>query len=80
MKNRFLLCLLLCAAMFYIALPRLDPSASGLEGIFAISWIVFALIVAAGNLSALLFSGPKQKKLVLENTVPTKEAKRIRAR
>lgn len=59
MNNRFLLCSLLCVAMLYFALPKLSPGAPGIEGAFAIAWLVFALIVLAGNLSALLFSPKK---------------------
>lgn len=55
-KNRFLLCLLVCGLLLYYAAPRLDVFSGGLAGIFAISWLVFALIVIAGNLTALLYS------------------------
>ncbi|MBS4176047.1 hypothetical protein [Lederbergia citrea] len=76
MNNRFLLCLLLCAAMLYFAVPKLSPLASGPKGIFAISWLVFAFIVAAGNLSALLYS-PKKNRNIKRTTHDTK---RMRAR
>lgn len=79
MKNRYLLCLLLCAALLYFAVPRLTISASGLEGMFAISWLVFAFIVIAGNLSALLFL-PKRKDPVGKKHVSSSEVKRLRAR
>ena len=61
-KNRYLLCLLLCGFMLYFAVPRLSIQAEGLEGIFAISWLAFALIVIAGNLTALLYSPKKAVK------------------
>jgi len=79
MKNRYLLCLLLCATLLYIAVPRLTVNASGLEGIFAITWLVFAFIVVAGNLSALLFS-PKRRKPLAEKHVSNSEIKRLRGR
>jgi hypothetical protein len=59
-KNRYLLCLLLCGLMLYFAVPRLSIFAAGAEGIFAIVWLSFALVVIAGNLTALLYS-PKKR-------------------
>ncbi|PAE41871.1 hypothetical protein [Bacillus sp. 7884-1] len=61
-KNRYLLCLLLCGFMLYFAVPRLSVFAKGLEGVFAISWLAFALIVLAGNLTAMLYSPKKGAK------------------
>jgi hypothetical protein len=61
-KNRYLLCLLLCGFMLYFAVPRLSVFAEGLEGVFALSWIAFALIVMAGNLTAMLYSPKKAAK------------------
>ncbi|MEH7254811.1 hypothetical protein V7111_22130 [Neobacillus niacini] len=61
-NNRYLLCLLLCGFMLYFAVPRLTVFAEGLEGIFTISWLAFALIVIAGNLTALLYSPKKSVK------------------
>ncbi|MGG3471070.1 hypothetical protein ABES02_26825 [Neobacillus pocheonensis] len=58
-KNRYLLCLLLCAFMLYFAIPRLSLHANGAEGIFALSWLAFALIVIAGNLTGLLYTPKK---------------------
>lgn len=45
--------------MLYFAVPRLSIQAEGLEGIFAMSWLAFALIVIAGNLTAMLYSPKK---------------------
>jgi hypothetical protein len=58
-KNRYLLCLLVCGLLLYYAAPRLDVFSKGGEGVFAISWLAFALIVIAGNLTALLYSPKK---------------------
>lgn len=58
-KNRYLLCLLLCGFMLYFAVPRLTVTAEGAQGVFAIVWLSFALMVMAGNLTALLYS-PKR--------------------
>ncbi|MFJ7727212.1 hypothetical protein ACIQXV_13705 [Neobacillus sp. NPDC097160] len=59
-KNRYLLCLLLCGFMLYIAVPKLSVTAEGTQGLFAIMWLAFALIVMAGNLTGLLYSPKKQ--------------------
>ncbi|MFZ7945746.1 MULTISPECIES: hypothetical protein [Bacillaceae] len=59
-KNRYLLCLLLCAFMLYFAVPKLSVTAGGTQGLFAIVWLSFALIVIAGNLTGLLYSPKKQ--------------------
>ena len=64
MKNRLLLCLLICGVLLYYAIPRLTISAAGPEGIFALSWIFFALIVIGGNLVGLMYSPKKNRKQV----------------
>lgn len=58
-KNRYLLCLLVCGLLLYYAAPRLGVFNGGTEGIFAISWLAFALFVIAGNLTALLYAPKK---------------------
>jgi hypothetical protein len=58
-KNRYLLCLLLCAFMLYFAVPRLPLHAEGTPGIFSIAWISLALMVVAGNLTGLLYTPKK---------------------
>jgi hypothetical protein len=59
-KNRYLLCLLLCGFMLYFAVPRLTVNVEGAQGLFSLAWLLFALIVIAGNLTGLLYS-PKQQ-------------------
>jgi hypothetical protein len=61
-KNRYLLCLLASGMLLYYAVPRLSVSSTGAEGVFAITWLVFALVVIAGNLTGLLYTPGKQKK------------------
>ena len=58
-KNRYLLCLLLAGVMLYFALPRLSVNLDGAPGIFSLTWLAFALIVIAGNLTGLLYSPKK---------------------
>lgn len=59
-KNRYLLCLLVCGFLLYYAVPQLPVTAGGIKGAFALTWLAFALMVIAGNLTALLYS-PKRE-------------------
>ncbi|MBU8879695.1 hypothetical protein BGM26_11925 [Bacillus sp. FJAT-29790] len=77
-KNRYLLCLLVCGLLLYYAVPRLGVFSGGLEGIFAISWLAFALFVIAGNLTALLYS-PKRPILGMRESKAGAERKRARS-
>ncbi len=61
-KNRYLLCLLASGMLLYYAVPRLSVSSTGVEGVFAITWLLFALMVIAGNLTGLLYTPGKQRK------------------
>lgn len=79
MNNRFLLCLLICCALIYFAVPRIHPSFSGMEGLFAISWLAFAFLVFAGNLAALLFPYKYKKRYTQDDEVTGKNKKRVRA-
>lgn len=63
-RNRYLLCLLLSGWMIYYAVPKLQITNSGIEGYFAISWTMLALMVIAGNLQGLLYA-PKQRKNII---------------
>ncbi|AOH56072.1 hypothetical protein ABE28_017050 [Peribacillus muralis] len=62
MKQRLLLCLLLCGVMLYYAVPRLSLESGGLRGLFAGCWLLFAMLAVAGNLTGILYS-PKKHKL-----------------
>ncbi|CAH0346218.1 hypothetical protein [Bacillus sp. CECT 9360] len=62
MKQRLLLCLLLIGVMLYYAVPRLTLTGSGLESIFAASWLLFALFAVAGNLTGMLYAPKKRKR------------------
>lgn len=59
-KNKYLLCLLLSGFMLYFAVPRLTVNLDGAQGVFSVVWLIFALIVMAGNLTGLLYSPKKQ--------------------
>ncbi|TMU85854.1 hypothetical protein FGG79_11700 [Bacillus sp. BHET2] len=56
MKQRYILCLLITGALIYYGAPRMSIFAQGLEGTFAISWLILATCVIAGNLAALLYT------------------------
>jgi hypothetical protein len=60
-KNRYMLSLLLGGFLLYYAVPKFSIFAEGAEGVFTISWLALALLVIAGNLSAILYA-PKQFK------------------
>ena len=60
-KNRYVLCLLASGMLLYYAVPRLSVSITSVDGIFAITWLSFALMVIAGNLTGLLYTPRNQK-------------------
>lgn len=72
MKQRALLCLLLCGMMLYFAIPRIDIMAQGSFGIFSSIWLLLAFFVVAGNLSGLLYS-PKKVRAVKQEEVAVKK-------
>ncbi len=61
-KNRYLLYLLLCGMMLYVALPELDFQTGGKETLFAGSWLLLALLVFSGNLAAFLYTPKKHAR------------------
>jgi hypothetical protein len=77
-KQRYILCLLLTGALLYYAAPRLSIEAGGLEGAFAIGWLVLATFVIAGNLAALLFS-PAKKSKGIKGKAASPRKKRLRS-
>ncbi|MEH7379670.1 hypothetical protein V7138_04245 [Bacillus sp. JJ1533] len=78
MHNRLLLCLLLCGVLLYYGVPRLTIGAEGLEGIFSISWLVFALIVISGNLIGLLYNPKLSQKATNPQEVAAKRRPKMR--
>lgn len=73
-KNRYLLCLLACGFMLYMAVPKLVFTGDGLEKLFSYAWLLLAFLVAAGNLSGLLYY-PRQPKNN-KNSLSDKKRKR----
>ncbi len=55
LKNRLLLSLLAGLALVYFAVPYLPEMEPGLSGWFSAIWLIFAVLVIGGNLSALMF-------------------------
>nr|WP_248278425.1 hypothetical protein [Bacillus sp. DNRA2] len=47
--------------MIYYAGPKLQVFQAGIEGTFAITWFLFALMVIAGNLTGLLYTAKPRK-------------------
>lgn len=78
MHNRLLLCLLLCGVLLYYGVPRLSIGAEGLEGVFALSWLVFALIVVSGNLIGLLYNPKSAQKTTSPQITTAKRRQRMR--
>jgi hypothetical protein len=80
-KQRYILCLLLTGALLYYAAPRLSIEAGGLEGAFAIGWLVLATFVIAGNLAALLYSPAKASKGIkgIKGKASTVRKKKLRS-
>ncbi|MFD1737104.1 hypothetical protein ACFSCX_11130 [Bacillus salitolerans] len=62
MKNRLILCLLICAVLMYYAIPRITLHFSGVDGVFAFFWLILALFVIGGNLAGLLYSQKKNTR------------------
>jgi hypothetical protein len=75
-KNRYLLCILLCGVLLYYGMPRLSPLSDGVEGIFSITWLAFALMVVAGNLTALLYT-PKKPRTAKRSYSKVQKKKKI---
>lgn len=75
-KNRYLLCILLCGVLLYYGMPRLSPFNEGAEGIFSIAWLAFALMVVAGNLTALLYT-PKKSSATKKSYSKVQKKKKI---
>ncbi|WP_139367594.1 hypothetical protein [Bacillus alkalicellulosilyticus] len=78
MKQRLFLCILLAFALIYFALPRLPIGAEGLAGVFAFSWLLFALIVIGGNLVGLLYSKQVKSQRVSVDTGKVENMRKIR--
>ncbi|OMF35908.1 hypothetical protein BK133_09440 [Paenibacillus sp. FSL H8-0548] len=63
-KIRQVLYLLIALAMLVYALPRLELDAPwSLMSVFGLVWMVFALVIIAAHVNALLMSDEKRKEL-----------------
>ena len=72
-KNRYFICLLVSGVLLYYAVPRLSIYSPGVEGYFSIIWLLFALMVIAGNLTGLLYTPKIRKKQ--QSMAPSGESK-----
>lgn len=77
-KNRYMLCLLLAGVLLYYAVPRLNLYSGGAEGVFTIAWLLFALVVIAGNLTAMLYA-PHQRARKSKRIAQRSLKKRVRS-
>ncbi|MFB6467702.1 hypothetical protein ACE38V_13000 [Cytobacillus sp. Hz8] len=75
-RNRYLLCLLMIGFMLYYAIPQISILKSGSEGLFSLSWLLFAIFAIAGNLTALLHTPRKGMKKGNKNMFETKKRAR----
>lgn len=64
--------------LLYFAVQQINIFADGLEGLFAIVWLIFSLFVFAGNMVGLLFATAKQTKRAISQD-ETKINKRLRS-
>ena len=76
-KNKYLLYLLLCGVMLYIAMPELNLTSGGTDELFAGSWLFLALLVFAGNLAAFLYT-PKKNMRTGRARLENKEKRKSR--
>jgi len=76
-KNRYLFCLLACGVMLYYGVPQLSAYNAGAAGIFSVSWLLLALFVIAGNLSAILYA-PKKRVVSQAKLVKKQTRKKVR--
>ncbi|WP_010174334.1 hypothetical protein [Bacillus coahuilensis] len=74
LMQRYLLVFLLACLLLYFAVPRLSMTLDHISGIYALCWLMLAIFVIAGNLSALLF--PKNRKRY--DTRAKKAVRRVR--
>lgn len=76
MKQRFFICLLLAGVLISYGIQYLPLGESGVSGWFAISWLVFAIVVLLGNLFAWMRSHPKHhSKNQAQNETETKQTR-----
>ncbi|MGA9227276.1 MAG: hypothetical protein WB217_13110 [Mesobacillus sp.] len=76
-KNKYLLYLLLCGVMIYIAMPELNLASGGTHTLFAGSWLFLALLVFAGNLAAFLYT-PKKNLQTGRNRLDNEQKRKSR--
>ena len=62
MRERLWFCLLFIGIMLYYAIPRLSFTGSMEEVIFSVSWLLFAVLAAGGNVAAVLYMPKKAVK------------------
>lgn len=77
-RIRYVFCLLICAALMFMAVQKLPFMGSNIERSFSFIWLIFALLVFAGNLAGILFADIGKK--AYEKTNVNDVEKKIRLR
>lgn len=77
-KNRYLFCLLSCGVMLYYGVPQLSTYNAGSAGVFSVAWLLLAIFVIAGNLSAIMYA-PKKKAATQAQLTKKQVRKKVRA-
>lgn len=76
MRNRCILCLLICGALLYYALPQLTLHGYTMATYFSWLWLAFLIMAIAGNLAAILYTPKKKAKtLVMRQTASKKKVR-----
>jgi hypothetical protein len=79
LKQRYILCLLITGALIYYGAPRMSIFAEGLQGTFAITWLILATCVLAGNLAAVLYT-PKGTGKGKGKKLKSKPVRKVKSR
>ncbi|WP_100405103.1 hypothetical protein [Bacillus solitudinis] len=69
MRQRFLISFLIATTILVYSFGRLPLNGQGLEKVFAVCWLVFAIVVIFGNLYGLLH----KRKQKMNSTVTVRE-------
>jgi uncharacterized protein HemX len=78
MKHRLFLCLLICIALIYFAVPKINVFAPGKEGMFAVLWLVLAVFAVGGNVTGLIYGSKKQKRKLQKRSAVEQQKRHFR--
>jgi uncharacterized protein HemX len=78
MNHRLLLCLLICLALIYFAVPKINVLAPGKEGTFAALWLVLAILAVGGNVTGMIYGTKKQKRKLQKRMAVEQQKRQLR--